>query len=55
MHNQNISAIPIYFVKTKTRKKYNLIGKILPVTPQYNTMDHPKFNVSNQKEEPISA
>ena len=35
-------------------KKYCIIWKLLPVTPLY-TMDHPKFIVTNQKEESIST
>ena len=36
-------------------KKYNFFYKILTCGPSIYIMDHPKFIVSNQKEEPIRA
>ena len=36
------------------RKKYNIIMKIVACDLSIYTMDHPKFIVSNQKEESIS-
>ena len=54
-----ISSGPILFaIKDKTdlkRKKCNFHLEIINSDPLKHTIDHPKFIVSNQKEESFSA
>ena len=50
--NQNLQLAK---TKRSSEKKYNFYLEIIPCDPWIYIMDHPKFIVSNKKEESISA